>query len=158
MTLSYIMAGKSKIDRLVHICNQEGADQLFEQAKRECDRRDMVYPYFSGVLLGELRLAVKELESYHAQLVDATAQTEAMDWAVELFTDNKQAESPNDDNISLVIYEAAEMIKNAMLHGVSNDRLIKHFSKNRIVYGCPITEEEFADKRLAIVEAIPVCN
>jgi hypothetical protein len=166
--LSFVLRKNAKIEELANKSSDEGLDAIKAEIKESpdfkrgaCGGSDYLYPTYAGYLIAYFRQAVNLLQSRQKELVETTARKEALEWAIELFTDKVNVDSWDFKcTVMDTVYLAADMIEQALLHGVSDDRLRRHFekgSKNN-ENELPISDEEFEAGVLHINEQIPVAT
>lgn len=166
--LSIVLRKNAKIEKLANKSSDEGLDAIKAEIKESPDFKrdasggsDYLYPTYAGYLTAYFRQAVELLKGNQKELVGTTARKEALEWAIELFTDKVNVDSWDFKcTVMDTVYLAADMIEQALLHGITDERLRKHFdkgSKNN-ENELPISDEEFEAGVLHINEQIPVAT
>ncbi|MHA2082982.1 MAG: hypothetical protein ACXABD_04450 [Candidatus Thorarchaeota archaeon] len=162
--LSFVLRKNAKIEELANKSSDEGLDAIKAEIKESSSFKrdsDHLYPTYAGYLTAYFRQAVELLKGNQKELVETTARKEALEWAIELFTDKVNVDSWDFKcTVMDTVYRAADMIEQALLHGITDERLRKHFdkgSKNN-ENELPISDEEFEDGVLHINEQIPVAT
>lgn len=119
------------------------SENILKEAHQATDCK-YAYARAYGGLTAHYKEAVGTVIAAEKELAAKALRIESLEWAIEVQLNDTDCSSFDNSLLSEKVFEAAQIIENAMKSGMTTEQLREHFRGN----SDGLSDEEFAQKRL----------